>query len=69
MSEVTLIRDRDGDLRVEVDSATAHHWRCDGEGFTAGPRADRVALACPVCRPHLAGRVGPKRRRSPVLAD
>lgn len=68
MSHTTLVRDRDGDMRTITDTPD-HHWRCDGHGWSIGPVEDRIPVPCPICRPHLIGRVGRGRRRIPVLAD
>ena len=54
-STVTLVRTPDGDL-VHPDALTPgtalHNPRCDGTGW-ATIDGDRIAVACPVCRPHL----------------
>lgn len=68
MSDDNMIRDRSGELRPDTTDQPRHHWRCDGvTGRTPAVNwADRLPVACVVCRPHL--RVGAQRDgRLPVV--
>ena len=66
MSEI-LVRDRSGEMRPDVPETPTHHWRCDGTGrTTATDPDDRLPVACPVCRPHLAVRPHRGSRRPAV---
>ena len=69
MSAQTIARDTYADLGggigADPDLPPTHHVRCDGTGWTPGRREDRLPVACPACRPHLA--VRPKWGRHPRL--
>lgn len=50
----TTVRMADGDFYVVTDTPTHSHL-CDGTGWSKDTDdADKIAVACPACRPHLA---------------